>query len=145
MKKIWCAAFLLMVLAQPVLAAEDWTSTFAEDQSKYGLDVAVENALAHDVKPEDILAYVMKNREKFSVKMSMKSLYCASVNRDVVQETASKLGVAPEEISLALQESIEECSSKMALQDRDADEDKPTKDGIIETHREEGRRPSPSR
>jgi hypothetical protein len=49
----------------------------------------------------------------------MKSLYCASVPREVVQETAGKLGVAGEEINMALEESIAECGSKMALQDRD--------------------------
>lgn len=167
MKKTCCAAFLLVMLAQTVLAAE-WAGKFDEDHGKFGLDVAVTNALANEVKPEDILAHVMKNRDKISVKMSMKSLYCASVNRDVVQETASKLGVAPDEISKALQESIEECSSKMALQDRDA-EDVPDTDKrsgtapaaaaqprqpqtstppstLIETRRdEEERNPSPNR
>ncbi|WP_417914416.1 hypothetical protein [Candidatus Electronema sp. JM] len=172
MKKACCAAFLLAMLAQPVLAAE-WSEKFVKDYDKFGLDVAVTNALADNVKPEDILAHVMKNREKISVKMSMKSLYCASVNRDLVQETASKLGVAPDEINKALQESIEECSSKMALQDRDVEKEKLADNGnrsggsappaqppaaqpaqqqqtgnastLIETRRDEEKNPSPNR
>lgn len=130
MKKACCAAFLLAMLAQPVLAAE-WTGKFAENYDKYGLDVAVTNALADKVKAEDILAHVMKNREKFNVnaRMSMKSLYCASVNLDVVQETARRLGIAQDEINKALQESREECSSKMALQDRDIEEEKVSDNG----------------
>lgn len=172
MKKTCCAAFLLVMLAQPVLAAE-WTDKFTEQYDKFGLDVAVENALADNVKAEDILAHVIKNRDKFSIKMSMKSLYCASVPREVVQETAGKLGIAGEEINKALEESIAECGSKMALQDRDVE--KPRTDGnlsgkapqqpapqapvasppvvsppaaeipkLIDTPKNEGKRPSPN-
>lgn len=172
MKKACCAAFLLVMLAQSVLAAE-WTGKFAENYDKHGLDVAVTNALADNVKPEDILAHVMKNREKFNVRMSMKSLYCASVNLDVVQETASKLGIAQDEVNKALQESREECSSKMALQDRDVEKEKMADNGnrsggsappppatppaaqpaqqqtgntstLIETRRDEEKNPSPN-
>jgi hypothetical protein len=119
MKKILCAAFLLVLLAQPALAA--WTDEFTEDFDKFGLDTAVENALDNEVKAVDILTFVVQNRTKFSTKMSLKALYCAGQDRDVVRETASKLGVAVEEISKALQESIAECGSKMALQDRDVE------------------------
>lgn len=119
MKKALCAAFLLIMLAQPALAA--WTDKFSKDFDDFGLDVAVENALADEVKPDDILAFVVKDKNKFSTKLSMKALYCASVDRDVVRETASKLGVAIDEINKALEESIAECASKMALQDRDVE------------------------
>jgi hypothetical protein len=119
MKKALCAAFLLIMLAQPALAA--WTDEFSKDFDEFGLDVAVGNALAHEVKPDDILAFVVKNEKKFSTKMSLKALYCAGVDRDVVRETAGKLGVVTEEINMALEDSIKECGSKMALQDRDVD------------------------
>ena len=119
MKKNALAAVLLFLLSSsPALAA--WTDEFTKDFDKVGLDVAVENALANDVTPQSILDYVVKHKDKFSAQLSMKSLYCAGVDVDVVERAAIALGIITEEIKATLQQSIEECGSKVALTDRDA-------------------------
>lgn len=117
MKKALAAALFFLLMSGQAFAA--WTEDFTKDYDKFGLDVAVENALADDVTPQAILDYVLKNREKFSEQLSMKALYCAGVDVDVVDRAASALGIIPKDIKSALQQSIEECGSKIALTDRD--------------------------
>jgi hypothetical protein len=116
-KKALAAALFFLLMSGQAFAA--WTDDFTEDFDKFGLDVAVENALANDVTPQAILDYVVKNKDKFSEQMSLKSLYCAGVDLDVVDRAASALGIIPQDIKSALQQSIEECGSKVALTDRD--------------------------
>ncbi len=128
-KKTLAAALFFLLLSSPALAA--WTDDFTENFDKFGLDVAVENALANDVTPQAILDYVTKNKDKFSEHMSLKALYCSGVDVDVVDRAASALGIIPQNIKSALQQSIEECGSKVALTDRDVlDIDMPGDSGL---------------
>jgi len=116
MKKILCAAFVLVMLAEQAMAA--WTDKFTDDFNKLGLYDAVKNALAADVKPQNILDFVKKHPE-FDLHLSMKALYCSGENRDAVGDAARQLGVTDDNIGKALSESIKECGSTMALTDRD--------------------------
>jgi hypothetical protein len=116
-RKALAAALFFLLMSGQAFAA--WTDEFTENFDKFGFDVAVENALANDVTPQAILDYVLKNREKFSEQLTMKALYCAGVDVDVVDRAASALGIEPQDIKASLQQSIEECGSKVALTDRD--------------------------
>ena len=116
MKKILCAAFVLVMLAEQAMAA--WTDKFSDDFNKLGLYDAVKNALSSDVKPQDILDFVKKHPE-FDIHLSMKALYCACEDRDAVGDAARQLGITDDNIGKALSESIKECGSTMALTDRD--------------------------
>jgi len=117
-RKIFFAT-LLFILALPALALAVWTDDFLEDFNKIGLYVAVENALENDVQPNDILTLIISNNDMFDTRMAMKALYCAGADRNAVQESANKLGITIEEVSKAFEESLAECSSKLALSDRD--------------------------
>lgn len=117
MKKIFAAAFLLTMAATSAAAA--WTDDFAKDFDKLGLDRAVENALINEVSPHEILTFIVSNSEKFDTRLSLKALYCAGVERTEVREAADKLGITIEEVSTALEESIAECGSRLALNDRE--------------------------
>ncbi len=119
MKKAAIATALFFLLASGQALAAAWTDNFSEDFDKAGLDLAVENALANDVTPQTILDYVVKNRDKFNSQLSLKALYCAGVDVDVVARAASALGILDKVIKETFQQSIEECGSKMALSDRD--------------------------
>lgn len=117
MKKIFAAAFLLTMAATSAAAA--WTDDFAKDFDKLGLDLAVENALINEISPHEILTFIVSNSEKFDTRFSLKALYCAGVERTEVREAADKLGITIKEVSTALEESIAECGSRLALNDRD--------------------------
>ncbi|WP_420208651.1 hypothetical protein [Candidatus Electronema sp. JC] len=117
MRKILCAAFVLVMLAEQAMAA--WTDKFTEDFKDLGMYDAVKNALSADVKPHDILAFVKKNPDMFETELSMKALYCAGEDVDAVQEAASQLGITEVEIGKALAESKKECGSMLNLTDRD--------------------------
>jgi len=119
MKKAAVATALFFLLASGQALAATWTDEFTKDFNKLGLDVATENALANDVTPQAILDYVVKNKEKFNSQLSLKALYCAGVDIDVVARAASALGLLDQVVKKTLQESIEECGSKVALTDRD--------------------------
>lgn len=119
MKKAAVATALFFLLASGQALAATWTDEFTKDFNNFGLDVATENALANDVTPQAILDYVVKNKEKFSSQLSLKALYCAGVDIDVVARAASALGLLDQVVKKTLQESIEECGSKVALTDRD--------------------------
>lgn len=95
-----------------------WMKTFLEEAKKFGLDWAVENALDKGIAPADILAFIVRNQEQLT-HPSLKALYCAGIDREVVQNAADLLGITGETTSRAFEESITECSSKVALQDRD--------------------------
>lgn len=117
MKKICIAVFLLAMAANSAAAA--WTDDFVEDFDKIGLDKAVENALENEISPHEILTLIVSSNEKFDVRLSLKALYCAGVEREEVREAADKLGITVEEVSVALEESIAECGSRLALSDRE--------------------------
>ncbi len=117
MKKILCAAFFLIMLAEQAMAA--WTEDFTQNFKSLGMYDAVRNALADGVKPHDILDFVKKNPEQFDTHLSMKALYCAGENHDAVQEAAGQLGISEAAIGRALAESKKECGSMMSLTDRD--------------------------
>lgn len=116
MKKTLCAAFVLVMLAEQAMAA--WTDDFTQNFKDLGMYDAVKNALAADVKPQDILDFVKKHPE-LDMHLSMKALYCAGEDRDAVGEAARQLGLTEDNIGKALSESIKECGSTMALTDRD--------------------------
>lgn len=117
MKKKWIT--FLFVLLCPGLALADWKEDFVKNSDELGLDIAVENALDHDISPNEILTLIISNQEKFQARMSLQALYCAGADRDAVREAANKLGITIGDISMALEESIAECGSKLALSDRD--------------------------
>lgn len=119
MKKAAVATALFFLLASGQALAAGWTEEFTKNFDSVGLDVAIENALANDVTPQAILDYVVKNKEKFSPELSLKGLYCAGVDVNVVARAASALGLIDEVVKKTLQESIEECGSQVALTDRD--------------------------
>lgn len=116
MKKTLCAAFVLVMLAEQAMAA--WTDNFTEDFKDLGMYDAVKNALADDVKPHDILAFVKKNPD-LETQLSLKALFCAGEDVNAVQEAASMLGIAEAEIGSALAASKKECGSMQNLTDRD--------------------------
>lgn len=132
MKKVLLVSVYLM-LTIPVLALAAtgeptnnnheqgiaWTEDFLKDYDNYGLDRAIENALDEEISPIEIMTFIITSNEEFNTKSALKALYCAAADTALVQEAANKLGITVREISQALQESIAECSSKMALSDRD--------------------------
>jgi hypothetical protein len=118
MKYIYIMALLCAILI-PGSALADWSDDFLEDFDRFGLDPAVENALDHDVPSNEILTLIISNNDKFQIRTSLKSLYCAGVDRSTVMNAANKLGVTVETVSVALEESLAECGSKMSLADRD--------------------------
>lgn len=119
-KKALAAVFFWLFLHGQAQAS--WIDDFTDNFEKFGLDVAVENALADDVTPLAILNYVIENREKVSPHLSLKAIYCAGVDPDVVEEAAQHVDISFLEIKKALEQSIQECGSKLALQDRDVDD-----------------------
>jgi hypothetical protein len=117
MKKICAAVFLAAMAAKSAAAA--WPEDFIEDFDKLGLDRAVENALDNKISPHEILTVIISGNKKFDLRLSLKALYCAGVEREDVREAADKLGITIEELSKALEESIAECGSRLALSDRE--------------------------
>jgi hypothetical protein len=111
-----------------------WEQDFTDDFEMFGLDRAVENALARGVKPEAILALVVGNQDRFMLWSTLKALYCANISKDQVKEAADRLGISEEELGSTFEESMLECGSKLALQDRD----------ILEIPENEGTFASPS-
>ncbi len=109
----------LFVLLCPGLALADWKEDFVENADEFGIDHAVAKALDEDISPDEILTFIITNQENFRIRMSLKALYCAGADRDAVREAANKLGITVEDISMALEESIAECGSKLTLDDRD--------------------------
>ncbi|MGX9726544.1 MAG: hypothetical protein ACTFAK_04260 [Candidatus Electronema sp. VV] len=105
-----------------------WTDDFMQNFNSLGMYDAVKNALAADVKPQDILDFVKKHPE-LDMHLSMKALYCAGQDRDAVGEAGRQLGLTEDNIGKALSESIKECGSTMALTDRDIP--KPSDNGNI--------------
>lgn len=118
MKKYALAATLFFALMSGQAQA-GWQDDFVQDYDKFGLDVAVENALADDIKPQTILAYVFKNREKFDTDLSLQAIYCSGVDVDVVERAGIVLGIPELVVKRTLEASIKECGSKVALTDRD--------------------------
>lgn len=119
MKKYALTAALFFALMSGQAQAAGWQDDFVEDYDKFGLDVAVENALAEDIKPQAIMAYVVKNREKFNTDLSLKAIYCAGVDVDIVERAGIALGIPNLVVKRNLEASIKECGSKVALTDRD--------------------------
>lgn len=111
-----------------------WEQDFTDDFDMFGLDRAVENALARGIEPEAILALVVSRQDKFLLWSTLKALYCANISRDHVKGAAARLGISEEELGGTFAESMVECGSKLALQDRD----------ILEIPEEEGPFVSPS-
>jgi hypothetical protein len=118
MKNIFFATLLFVLLA-PSLVLAAWTDDFLEEFDRFGIDRAVENVLDKDVPPNEILTFIISNKEKFQIRVSLKALYCAGVDRDIVAQAADQLGIAVEDVSVALEESIAECGSALSLSDRD--------------------------
>jgi phosphoglycerate dehydrogenase-like enzyme len=110
--------FLCILLVPPSLAFAAWTDDFLHDYDKLGIDRSVENALANNVTPKEILAFIVDN-DQINNKESLKALYCAGANRDEVHAAASKLGISERELANALEESIAECAAPLVLDDRD--------------------------
>ncbi len=126
MKYIYITALFCVLLVPGSALAEvpgstlaEWRENFLKDFKKLGLDPAVENALDHDVPSNEILTLIISQNEKFQIKMSLKSLYCAGADRNTVMNAANKLGITIETVSVALEESLAECGSKISLADRD--------------------------
>jgi len=117
MKKFLFAALFFMISAGQAQAA--WTDDFLKDYDAFGIDRAVDNALENDITPNDILKFISSQNDAFKTKITMKALYCAGVDQDVMKEAAEKLGIGADDLGVALAESTEECGSKLALNDRD--------------------------
>lgn len=66
---------------------------------------------------------------------TLKALYCANISRDQVRGAGARLGISEEELGGTFAESMVECGSKLALQDRD----------ILEIPEEQGLFVSPSK
>jgi hypothetical protein len=98
---------------------DDWQEDFMKDFDKFGIDDAVENALDKGISANEILTLIVSNQEKFQTRMSLQALYCGGADRKAVREAANKLGITVAEVSVSLEESIAECGSKLALDDRD--------------------------
>jgi hypothetical protein len=118
MKKYALTAALFFALMSGQAQA-NWQDDFVKDYDKFGLDAAVENALADDIKPQAIMAYVLKNREKFDTDLSLQAIYCSGVDVDVVERAGIALGIPDQVVKRTLEASIKECGSKLALTDRD--------------------------
>ncbi len=115
--------------------AAAWERDFTDDFDMFGLDRAVENALAGGIEPEAILAFVVSRRDKFLLWSTLKALYCANISRSQITDTAARLGISEEELGSTFAESMVECGSKLALQDRD----------VLEVPETDGHIVSPSR
>jgi hypothetical protein len=96
-----------------------WTNEFADDADLFGLDRAVENALARGIEPASILAFVVNNKEKYLLWSTLKALFCANITKDQIKSAGERLGISWDDLSEAFEESMLECGSKIALQDRD--------------------------
>jgi hypothetical protein len=96
-----------------------WMDTFENDYDEHGMSTAVENALEDGVTPNEILSFIISYTEKFRTKRGLKALYCAGVDRNTVRDSADKLGITVEDVSVSLEEAISECGSKITLSDRD--------------------------
>jgi hypothetical protein len=125
MRNIFYAILLLILLGAGVAQAAEWTEDFVKNYDKFGMSVAVENALNDDVSPNAILTFIVRNSKKFETKTGLKALYCAGADWDSVQEAANKLGIIIEDVRVALEESIAECGDKQTLADRDLVDDQP--------------------
>ncbi|MCI5145151.1 MAG: hypothetical protein D3923_06375 [Candidatus Electrothrix sp. AR3] len=110
-----------LVLEEPeeVAAFIEWVNDFIEDFDNAGIDIAVANALENNIQPNDILTFIISNNDKFELRISLKALYCAGADRDIVLEAANKLGITIEKVSKAFEEALAECASKLALSDRE--------------------------
>lgn len=97
----------------------EWMDNFEKDYDDHGMSTAVENALEDGVTPNEILTFIISYTEKFRTKRGLKALYCAGVDRNTVRDSANKLGITVEDVSVSLEEAIAECGSKMTLDDRD--------------------------
>jgi hypothetical protein len=117
MKKTLFAALFLVMAAGQAQAA--WTDDFLKEYDEFGIDTAVENALENKITPSDILKFILSQNDAFKTKITMKALYCAAVDHDVMQQVAAQLGISDEELGVAHEESIQECGSTLALSDRD--------------------------
>ncbi|MCI5148568.1 MAG: hypothetical protein D3916_04115 [Candidatus Electrothrix sp. MAN1_4] len=104
---------------QPASEIPEWMVAFEEDYDEHGMSMAVENALEDGVTPNEILTFIISYTEKFRTKRGLKALYCAGVDRNTVRDSANKLGITVENVSVSLEEAIAECGSKMTLEDRD--------------------------
>ncbi|MCI5222592.1 MAG: hypothetical protein D3924_07970 [Candidatus Electrothrix sp. AR4] len=118
MKNIFFAV-LLFVVVDPGAALASWQDDFLAEYKKLGIDSAVENALADDISPNEILTFIISNNENIPIRKPLKALYCAGADRIAVREAGNQLGITVDEISVALEESIVECGSKLSLSDRD--------------------------
>ena len=110
--------FLCILLVIPSLALAAWTDDFLHDYEKLGIDRAVEKALANNITPKLIIAFIIDN-DQINNKETLKALYCAGANRDDVHAAAVKLGISERELANALEESIAECAAPLVLDDRD--------------------------
>ncbi|MCI5141445.1 MAG: hypothetical protein D3909_06910 [Candidatus Electrothrix sp. ATG1] len=128
MKKIINMAVLAFLFFAGIAQAT-WIEEFTSDCSKFGVGIAVENALEDNISPAEILTFIVENSETFEVKKGLKALYCAGADREAVQEAANKLGITVDELSAALQESIQECGDKLSLSDRDLMDDEASAGG----------------
>ncbi len=124
MRNILCAMLLLILLGVGVAQAA-WQDDFMKSYDKFGMSVAVEDALSDGVSSNEILTFIISNTEQFETKTGLKALYCAGADRDAVREAANKLGITVEDVSVALEESIAECGEKQTLSDRDLMDDQP--------------------
>ena len=88
--------------------AAAWEQDFTDDFDLFGLDRAVENALAGGIEPEAILALVVSRRDKFLLWSTLKALYCANISREQVKGAAARLGIAEEELGGTFEESMAE-------------------------------------
>ncbi|MCI5122171.1 MAG: hypothetical protein D3908_13465, partial [Candidatus Electrothrix sp. AUS4] len=125
MKNILCM-MVLMILLGAGAAQAAWQDDFMANYDEFGMSVAVEEALDNNIRPDEILTFIISNSEKFETKTGLKALYCAGADRDAVREAADKLGLTVEDVSVALEESIAECGDKLTLSDRDLVDDEGT-------------------
>ncbi len=95
-----------------------WTKDFSDDADLFGVDRAIENALARGVEPATILAFVVK-KKKYLLLLTLKAMFCANITKGQIKTTAADLGISWDELSEAFEESMVECGSKISLQDRD--------------------------
>jgi len=119
MKRVIHFFVVLLLTIGPASVWASWTDDFREDFDRNGIDVAVENALENGVEVRDILIYTLSNDEFFQTGVVLVSLYCAGADQDAVKEAADRLGISSREVEKALEQSIEECGSKMPMADRD--------------------------
>lgn len=128
MKNILCAIFISILLgcvgihdawAEDTSERLEWMVNFEKNYDDFGMSTAVENALEDGVTPDEILTFIISYTEKFRIKRGLKALYCAGVDRNAVRDSANKLGITVEDVSVSLEEAIAECGDKLTLDDRD--------------------------